>query len=146
MTEQSDFCGTTVMAICLQFFLVMPVAGCITFALVWWDLRPLVFIPSIIILYLWFFEDIPWRGRYYGYCCDPGGNVVYSGEEYQCHSCKHIQDQLDCKYGCLVDPVKFAHKDDWRTRGPCADCMRSGALTEHDRYKGPVRWAEGERP
>src|SRR4030042_7063111 len=145
MNDQSNFCGTAVAYLEYQMLLVMPIAGCIIFALICWDMRPLVVIPSIIILYLWFFEDIPWRGRYYGYNCDPGGNVVYMGEEYQCYSCKHIQDQLDCKWGSAVDPVKAAHKDDWRERGPCADCMRSGALTEHDRYNGPVRWAEGER-
>lgn len=143
--ENSDFCGTTVMHIAFQFFCVMPITGCLIWAVVLWDARPLVLIPSILILYLWFFEGIPWRGRDYGYCCDPGGNVCYSGEEPQCWACKHIQGQLDCKYGCLVDPVKFVHKDDWRTRGPCADCMRSGAQTTQDRYKGPVRWAEGER-
>lgn len=143
--ENSDFCGTTAMYIAFHFFCVMPISGCLLWAVVLWDARPLALVPSILILYLWFFEDIPWRGRYYGYHTQPGGSVAYSGEEPQCWACKHMKDQLDCKYGCLVDPVKFAHKDDWRTRGPCADCMRSGANTLQDRYKGPVRWAEGER-
>lgn len=146
MAEDSNFCGTPVMYIAFQFFCLMPITACLLWAILQWDARSLVFIPSVIILYLWFFEDIPWRGRYYGYGTMPGGNLVYSGEEYQCHSCKHIQNQLDCKYGCLVDPVKFAHKDDWRGMEPCIDCSRSGTITLQDRYKGPVRWAEGECP
>ena len=103
-------------------------------------------LPLLWVLYLWFGEGIPWGGRYYGYQQMPGGGLVYSGEEYDCRCCKHIQDQLDCKYGCLTTPEKFAHRNDWRQRYPCSLCWRSGASFDQDLYKGPVKWAQGERP
>jgi len=143
-TQTSSFCSQPEAVLAFQFFFILPILGCIWFAITLWDWRPLSVIPILFITYLWFFEGIPWRGRSYGYCMMPGGSVDYAGEEDQCWACKHIQDQLDCKWGSAVDPVKFAHKDDWRKRGPCSECSRSGALTKQDRYKGPVRWADGE--
>ena len=142
----NSFCSTPEAHLAFELFLVFPILFCMLWAVTSWSLLPLTPVPSIFILYLWFFEGIPWRGRDYGYCCMPGGSLTYSGEQYDCYACKHIERQLDCTYGCLVDPIKFAHKDDWRNEQPCSDCWRSGAQTMNDRYKGPVRWEQGERP
>ena len=141
----SNFCGYPEAQFAFMFFCLMPIIFLIMFAITgfFWLLA---LIPVVLVAYLWFFEDIPWRGRYYGYCMEPGGGLAYSGEEYACHSCKHIRDQLDCKYGCLTSAEKFEHRNDWKQRYPCSMCCRSGAFTTQDLYKGPVRWAEGERP
>ena len=146
MNDHSDFCGYPEAVMAFQFFLVMPIVACLLLFVIWWDWRPLIAIPIVFILYLWFFEGVPWRGRSYGYQMMPGGSIDYGGEDYDCYACKHIQDQLDCQWGSAVDSEKFAHKDDWKTRYPCSICWRSGVDTKQDQYKGPVRWAEGETP
>lgn len=143
--SNSNFCGYPESVLAFNFFCLTPIMALIMLAITtsFWFLS---FIPAALFLYFWFFEDIPWRGRYYGYNSMPGGGLVYSGEEYDCRCCKHIKDQLACRYGCLTTLEKFAHRNDWRQRYPCSMCWRSGASTEQDLYKGPVRWAEGERP
>jgi hypothetical protein len=135
----SSFCGYPEAQLAFFFFCLTPLA----------ILLALVIAVSLwlaLLALIWFFEDIPWRGRYYGYRQMPGGGLVYSGEAYDCRCCKYIQDQLDCNYGSAVDAEKFKHKEDWRQRYPCSTCWRSGASTKQDLYKGPVKWAEGERP
>jgi len=140
-----SFCGYPEMVLAFTLLCVTPIIFLVTLAIAV-SLWALALIPAVLFLYLWFFEGVPWRGRYYGYCMEPGGGLDYSGEEEECRCCKHIQDQLDCKYGCLTSAEKFAHKDDWKQRYPCSQCHRSGAETKQDLYRGPVRWAEGEKP
>lgn len=144
MRSDEAFCGYPEAVMLFGFVLLMTALLFIVALTL--NLWLLISIPILWGLYLWFSEGIEWKGRTYGHGFMPRGSLSYSGEKYECHSCKHIQDQLDCRYGCLVNPVKFVHKDDWRGRYPCSMCWRSGAITKQDLYKGPVRWAEGERP
>lgn len=107
----------------------------------------LALVPVPFLIYLWFTEGVPWRGRVYGYQQMPEGGLVYSGEKSDCRCCNHIQAQLDYNYGiALLTESERLAREDWREHYPCSLCWRSGASTKQDFYKGPVRWAEGERP
>jgi len=140
----SSFCGYPEMIMAFMFATTASfMLGLTALATNLWTLLG---IPVIWVLYFWFFEGIEWKGRTYGHSFMLGGSLAYSGEEYDCHSCKHIQSQLDCKYGSLLTAEKLAHRNDWKEQYPCSSCWRSGASSEQDLYKGPVNWAEGERP
>ncbi len=140
----SSFCGQPEAVMEFTLFIWMEIiVVLVAFSFSLWFLA---LIPILFFLYLWFFEDIPWRGRFYGYQQMPGGGLAYGGEKYECHSCKYIQSQLDCNYGSALTTEKYEHRNDWKDRYPCSMCWRSGASTKQDLYKGPVRWTEGERP
>jgi len=140
-----SFCSYPGAVFAFTFLCALPIIylAALVVTVAWWFA---LFIPSVLLAYLWFFEDIPWRGRHYGHQMMPGGSLSYGGEKYECHSCKHIKSQLDCNYGSALTAEKYEHRDDWKNQFPCSLCWRSGAGTKQDLYKGPVRWAEGERP
>ena len=140
----SSFCGYPEAVFIFNLFIVGEVALILIALQV--SLWLFLLMPVLFFLYLWFFEDIPWRGRYYSYHGIPGGGLVYSGEKYDCRCCKHIKSQFDCNYGSALTAEKYKHRDDWKNQYPCSLCWRSGASTKQDLYKGPVRWAHGERP
>ena len=130
----------------MEFTLFITGEFVIAFIALQFSLWLFALMPVLFFLYLWFFEGVPWRGRNYGYQMMPGKSLSYGGEKYECHSCKHIKSQLDCNYGSALIAEKYEHRDDWKNQFPCSLCWRSGAGTKQDLYKGPVRWAEGERP